>query len=151
MAHPADKDCYAIRRLEQDNQRAECSEDGCKLPHHPALHHVQGNTSSLRLEIFESSTEAPVNTNNLSLKSRYYLIPQIDIVIVGGLTAVVQYDSGSQSSSVSARFAKQQGIQGCMCDVIVNDGLAQSGTLVTEVHELPIRRGPNGIEIHQFF
>ena len=121
------------------------------MPHHPVLHHVQGNISSLRLEIVESSTECPADTNNLSLKSRYYLIPQIDIVIVGGLTAVVQYDSGSQSSSVSARFAKQQGIQGPMCDVIVNDGLTQSGTRVTEVHELPIRKGHNKIEIRQFF
>ena len=51
MAHPPDRDCYAIRRLEQDNQKAECGEDGCKLPHHPALHHVQGNVYSHRLEV----------------------------------------------------------------------------------------------------
>ena len=58
---------------------------------------------------------------------------------VGGLTAVLQYDSGSQTSSVSARFAKQQGIQGRMCGMIVDDGLSQTGTRVTEVHELPIK------------
>ena len=100
MAHPADRDCYAIQRLEQDNQRAECGEDGCEQPHHPSLHSVQGNIFSHRLEIVESPVESPVevptNANVSSLKSRYYLIPQIDVVTVGGLTAVVQYDSGSQ-------------------------------------------------------
>ena len=92
MAHPADKDCYAIRRLEQDNQKAECGEDGCKLPHYPALHHVKSNVYSHRLEVVDCPVEVPANTNVLSIKSRYYLIPHIDVVTVGGLTAVVQYD-----------------------------------------------------------
>ena len=51
---------------------------------------------------------------------------------------IYEYDSGSQTSSVSSSFAKQQGIHGRMCDVIVDDGLSQTGTRVTEVHELPI-------------
>ena len=153
MAHPADKDCYAIRRLEQDNQKAECGEDGCKLPHYPALHHVKSNVYSHRLEVVDCPVEGPANTNVLSIKSRYYLIPQIDVVTVGtvgGLTAVVQNDSGSQTSSVSASFAMQQGIQCRMCDMIVDDGLSQTGTRVTEVHELPIK-SLSGIEIRKFF
>ena len=153
MAHPADRDCYAIRRLEQDNQKAESGEDSCKLPHHPVLHHVQGNVYSHRLEVVDGPVEDPANTNVLSIKSKYYdnyLIPQIDVVTVGGLTAVVQNDSGSQTSSVSASFAMQQGIQCRMCDMIVDDGLSQTGTRVTEVHELPIK-SLSGIEIRKFF
>ena len=126
LAHPANKDCYSIRRLEQDNKKAECGEDGCKQPHHPALHHRQSNVYSHRLEVVDYPVEATTNTNALSIKTKYYLIPQVDVVTVGGLTAVVQYDSGSQTSSVSARFAKQQGINGRMCDVIVEDGLSQT-------------------------
>ena len=72
------------------------------------------------------------------------------MVTVGGLTAVVQYDSGSQTSSVSARFARQQGIHGQMCDVIVEDGLSQAGTRVTEVHELPVQ-SLSGVVFRQFF
>ena len=94
--------------------------------------------------------EAAANTNALPIKSKYYLVPQVDVVTVGGLTAVVQYDSGSQTSSVSARFDKQQGIHGRMCDVIVDDRLSQTGTWVTEVHELPIK-SLSGVEIRQFF
>ena len=93
--------------------------------------------------------EAATNSA-LSIVSKYYLIPQVDVVTVGGLTAVVQYDSGSQTSFVSARFAKQQGIHGQMCDVIVEDGLSQAGTRVVEVHELPIK-SLSGIVFRQFF
>ena len=52
---------------------------------------------------------------------------------------------------MSARFAKQQGIQGRMCDVIVNDGSTQARTRVTEVHELPVKVGPNEIVNRQSF
>ena len=72
------------------------------------------------------------------------------MVTVGGLTAVVQYDSGSRTSFVSARFARQQGIHSQMCDIIMEDGLSQAGTRVTEVHELPIK-SLSGIEFRQFF
>ena len=94
----------------------------------------------------DCTVEAASNTDALSIVSKYYLIPQVDVVTVGGLTAVVQYDSGSQTSSVSARFAKQQGIHGQMCDVI----MSQAGTRVTEVHELPIK-SLSGVEFRQFF
>ena len=150
LAHPANKECFTIRRLEQDNKKAECGENGCKQPHHPALHHIQSNVFSHRLEVVDCHVEAASNTDALSIVSKYYLIPQVDVVTVGGLTAVVQYDSGSQTSSVSARFAKQQGIHGQMCDVIVEDGLSQAGTRVTEVHELPIK-SLRGVEFRQFF
>ena len=94
--------------------------------------------------------EAATKSDALSIISKYYLIPQFDVVTVGGLTAVVQYDSGSQTSSVSARFARQQGIHGQMCDVIVEDGLSQAGTRVTEVHELPVQ-SLSGVVFRQFF
>ena len=58
--------------------------------------------------------------------------------------------SGSQTSSVSASFAKQQGIHGQMCDIIVEDGLSQAGTRVTEVHELPIK-SLSRVVFRQFF
>ena len=84
--------------------------------------------------------EAAANTNALFIVSKYNLIPQVDVVTVGRLTAMVQYDFGSQTPSVSARLAKHQGIHSRMCDVMVEDGLSQTGTQVTEVHELPIKR-----------
>ena len=51
--------------------------------------------------------EASNNYDHVSVKSRCYLVPQIDVVVVGGVTAVVQYDSGLQCSSISADFAKR--------------------------------------------
>ena len=110
LAHSDSKECFAIKRLEQDNKKPKCGENGCKQPHHPALHHVQSNVSSHRLEVVDCPVEAASNPDTLSIISKCYLISQVDVVTVGGLTAVVQYDSGSQTSSVSARFAKQQGI-----------------------------------------
>ena len=151
LSHWINKDCYSIQKLEKINRKPECGEGGCKQPHHPLLHHLQGNLSSLRLEVTERPVEASNNYDHVSVKSRCYLVPQIDVVVVGGVTAVVQYDSGSQCSSISADFAKRQGIQGRMCDVILEDGLSLSGTRVTEVHELPIKTGPNQIVNHQFF
>ena len=150
LGHSADKNCFAIRRLEQDGKKPECEENGCKQPHHPALHHVQGNLSSYRLEVVECPVETASKQEAMSVIAKYYLIPQVDVVTVGGLTAVVQYDSGSLTSSVSARFAKQQGIRGQMCDVIMEDGLSLSGTRVTEVHELPVQ-SLNGVVFRQFF
>ena len=38
-----------------------------------------------------------------------------------------------------------------MCDVIVNDGSTQARTRVTEVHELPVKVGPNEIVNRQSF
>ena len=63
LAHPANKDCFTIRRLEQDNKKAECGEDGCKQPHHPALHHIQSNVFSHRFEVINCPVEATDNTN----------------------------------------------------------------------------------------
>ena len=77
--------------------------------------------------------EAATNSDALSIVSKYYLIPQVDVVTVGGLTAVVQYDSGSQTSSVSARFAKQQGIHGQMCDV-----KSLRGVVFCQFFEIPV-------------
>ena len=80
-----------------------------------------------------------------------YLVPQIDVVVIGEVTAVVQYDSGSQCSSISASFAKKQGIRGRMVDIVVEDGLSLSGTRVTEMHELPFKLGPNHLVNRYFF
>ena len=143
LGHWTKKDCYSAQKLEKNNQRPECGEGGCKQPHHPLLHHVNANLSSLRLEVVERPVEASGNPNPAFIKSRCYLVPQIDVVLIGGVAAVVQYDSGSQCSSISANFAKKQGIRGRMVDIIVEDGLSLSGTRVTEAHELPFKLGPN--------
>jgi hypothetical protein len=151
LAHTLDRDCFAIKRLAQDNLLPECGEGGCKMAHHPALHHVQVNTSSLRLEIVDRSpVEGQSNANSSSPKSRYFLVPQLDIVFVGGIPAVVQYDGGSQSSSISAQFVSKQGIAGTKCDVLVN-GLNDMGARVIEAHSMPIQRGNDGLETRLFF
>ena len=149
LGHWISKDCYSAQKLEKINRRPECGEGGCRQPHHPLLHHLQANLSSLRLEVVERP-EAAGNTDNVYVKSRCYLVPQIDVVVIGGVAAVVQYDSGSQCSSISADFAKKQGIRGRMCDIIVNDGLSLSGTRVTEMHELPFKLGPNHV-VNRYF
>ena len=73
LAHSANKNCFAIRRLEQDNKKPECGENGCKQPHQPALHHIQSNVSSHRLEVVECPVEAASNPDTLSVISKCYL------------------------------------------------------------------------------
>ena len=89
LGHWADSECFSIQKLEKNNQKPECGEGGCKQPHHPLLHHLQGNLSSLRLEVTERPVDASNNYSHVSVKSRCYLVPQIDVVVVGGVTAVV--------------------------------------------------------------
>jgi hypothetical protein len=146
LAHSQDRDCFAIKRLAQDNLLPECGEGGCKMPHHPALHQIQINASSLRLEIERRSpVEDQSNVNSSSPISKYFLVSQFDVVLVGGIPAVVQYDGGSQSSSISAQFVSKQGIAGTKCDVLVN-GLNDMGARVIEAHNMPIQMGNGRIE-----
>ena len=61
LGHSADKSCFAIGRLEREGKKPECGENGCQQPHHPALHHIQGNLSSHRWRLWRAPWRQPLN------------------------------------------------------------------------------------------